>query len=237
MRQRRCLPLSVGMAVYLVYVVAIGGDFMAGRFFTAVLLVAVVVVSRSPAAHAPRALLVVLALVICAGLVSPRAPLRSSLECTIGQPHFDPHGIADERAYYHAATGLLPAARGVRVPDHQWAAAGRAARAQGPAVLVADNIGFFGYEAGIAVHVVDRLALADPLLARLPYQATANWRVGHYPRELPQGYLETLRSGHNQITDPRTRRLYDALALVTRGPLLDPQRWTMIIRLNLLGQP
>ena len=61
--------------------------------------------------------------------------------------------------------------------------------------------------------------------------------MGHYPRELPEGYVETLRTGQNRIVDPQTHQLYEALALITRGPLLEPQRLATVVRMNLLGQP
>lgn len=231
-RQRRCMPVSVGIALYLVYVVAVGADFMAGRFLTAPLLCAVVVLSRSPAARSPRALLIVLALVIITGLASPHPPPLSTDRYGANERYIDAHGVGDERAFYYPATGLLLAVRGAPVPDHSWAWIGRDVRRESPAVYVAQNVGFLGFEAGPAVHIVDLYALAEPLLARLPYRATADWRIGHFRRSLPEGYLETLRGGQNVIADRRIASLYDALALITRGRLLDPQRLAAIVRLN-----
>ena len=40
--------LAAGLALHLVYVVAIGGDFMSGRFLCAPLFVAVLIVGRAP---------------------------------------------------------------------------------------------------------------------------------------------------------------------------------------------
>ena len=51
----------------------------------------------------------------------------------------------------------------------------------------------FGYYAGPNVYVVDELALADALLARLPARRVDQWRIGHFQRTLPAGYLDTLR--------------------------------------------
>jgi len=44
--------------------------------------------------------------------------------------------------------------------------------------------------------------LENPLLAHLPPVRNPNWRVGHYFRVIPSGFMETLQSGTNQITDP-----------------------------------
>jgi len=49
---------------------------------------------------------------------------------------------------------------------------------------------------------------------------------------LPAGYLETLRSGENRLEDPDLARLWDDLALVTRGPLWTAERWRAILRLH-----
>jgi arabinofuranosyltransferase len=89
-----------------------------------------------------------------------------------------------------------------------------------------------GYFAGPQVHIVDKLGITEPLLARLPMKVIPKWRVGHYPREVPLGYLETLESGQNQIADRHLGEYYDKLALITRGPLWDPARWQAIWKMN-----
>ena len=62
-----------------------------------------------------------------------------------------------------------------------------------------------GYYAGPTVHIVDPLALADPLLARLPPKRKINWRIGHFERTIPAGYRGTLRMGQNVLEDPTWR--------------------------------
>ena len=79
---------------------------------------------------------------------------------------------------------------------------------------------------------MDEYALTDPLLARLRYRAEAEWRIGHFDRCLPEGYLETLRGGEDGFTDRQVGELYRKLALVTRGRLLDPDRLAAIVSLN-----
>jgi arabinofuranosyltransferase len=81
------------------------------------------------------------------------------------------------------------------------------------------------------VHIVVRLALNDALLARLP--AKKPWRIGHFERALPAGYLESLRTGRNQLADPQIARLYAQIQRITRGPLWDAQRWRDIRDLHL----
>jgi hypothetical protein len=93
------------------------------------------------------------------------------------------------------------------------------------------SVGFYGYYAGPQVHVVDLLGLADPLLARLP-PTSRNWRIGHYGRTVPDGYVESLATGENYIEDDELAVYYEKLASVIRGDLFDPQRWVDVWRLN-----
>ena len=101
------------------------------------------------------------------------------------------------------------------------------------------NIGFFGFFAGPQVYVIDRFAISNPILARLPITTNSidaitgtHWRIGHFPRELPDGYIESLESGENRINDQEISELYDKLQLITRGNLLDRDRLKAIWRMN-----
>ena len=96
-------------------------------------------------------------------------------------------------------------------------------RRDGRRVVPADAVGILGYFAGPDIHLVDVMGLTDPLLARLP--AAVPWRVGHYRRDVPAGYLESLVSGTNVIEDPQVRATWDQVALVTRAPVWSAARW------------
>ncbi len=104
--------------------------------------------------------------------------------------------------------------------------------ANGPKVLEHGNIGFLGFYAGPAIHIVDRNGLADPLLARLPARDTQNWRIGHFRRNVPAGYTNGFWTGANHLTDTNLAIFYDKLSGVIRGDLFTPQRWQEIWKLN-----
>jgi arabinofuranosyltransferase len=228
----RHLPIIIGVVIYLAYVLRIGGDFMAGRFLTAPLFCAVVLLVTSPVARSTRALVMSLALVLLISLVATRPSLLSDERYGMDFDYMGPHGVADERAAYYQATGLLRILRGRPVPDHAWAREGRTARQAEPAVVVSRNIGFFGLAAGPRVHIVDEDGLADPLLARVPFAPGEAWRIGHFHRPVPDGYVETLRSGTNVISDPQLAERYETLTRITRGPLFDAGRLRAILRIN-----
>ena len=90
----------------------------------------------------------------------------------------------------------------------------------------------FGYFAGPDEYIVDLNALANPLLARLPVPEEKKWRIGHFERLIPGGYLETLMSGQNKLCNQDLAQYYDKLSLITRGRLLDPERLKAIWQIN-----
>ncbi|MFN8457459.1 MAG: hypothetical protein U0401_22835 [Anaerolineae bacterium] len=235
------IPVALGMVFYLLYVVKIGGDFMSGRFLAAPLLVAVSLLATDNL-FSVRVLLVRAPLwllgsgvVLVIGLLSPHPPLLSGVDYGQNRQEIrDRYGIEDERAYYYQSSGLLRALQQPNLtwPNHSWVDKGQAARLEETSVIVRGAIGYFGFFAGPEVYVVDKMALADPLLARLPAELGPDWRIGHFTRPIPLGYLETLQSGTNQITNQNLAAYYDKLALVIRGNLFDSNRWREIWNLN-----
>ncbi len=230
----RIIPLTLGVALYSAYIVWIGGDFMSGRFLTAPLLVStIVLVKETP--RLPQAFtLAFIALFIIVGTRAPTPPLWSPPDSTVPDPGswLASHGISDERANYWRNTNILRAQQNANLPDHDWAIDGRKARQAGPDVIVKGSVGFFGYFAGPHIHVVDLLGLGDPLLSRLP-PTDYHWRIGHFGRIVPDGYLATLETGQNQIEDQNLALYYDKLSLVTRGPLFSFKRIKEVWKFNL----
>ncbi len=57
---------------------------------------------------------------------------------------------------------------------------------------------------GPTVHWIDTCALSDRFLAGIPYESNNfQWFVGHYVRDLPQGYAEAILEGDpNLVADP-----------------------------------
>lgn len=115
-------------------------------------------------------------------------------------------------------------------------------------VFVRGEVGFLGYHLGPDTHVIDYHALGDPLLSRLPMTRPdpvlaaflpqlvgREWRVGHYYRQVPIGYVRSIATGKNLIEDPQLREYYEVIRSVTRGALFDRDRLATILRLN-LGQ-
>jgi arabinofuranosyltransferase len=234
----------VGVALYLLYLLRIGGDFMSGRFLGAPLVLLVAAALPLAAARlGPRAQVLLLVALAAYGAAWPRSRLRVDPgygEADGPAAAVAPSGIADERAFYYPRTGLLPvlaqrraiARAGLPVPPHPFALRGRELASSSPRISVEREIGFLGYFAADTI-VLDRWALTDPFLARLPFRASGPFRVGHYQRSLPPGYLESRGRGENLLSDPALRARYDDVRRVVSGPLFSGSRWRAIWRLHL----
>jgi arabinofuranosyltransferase len=87
------------------------------------------------------------------------------------------------------------------------------------------GLGFIGIESGPGAHIVDNCALSDGFLAQIPFvpvpdpanakstdpimkaRGAKGWRVGHYSRNLPPGYLTAIwKNDPSFIEDPILRK-------------------------------
>lgn len=235
-RDRRSLMIAIGAGLYLAYVIQIGGDFMSGRFLAAPYLCSLLIIARLDLSQLPKyGLGLLFSMVLLLGLLSPTPTFNFrevDLSARERSAMVNDQKISNERRYYAWSTGLLRIDRQSGRPAHPYAEDGVAARQAGPAVTRRITVGMFGYYAGPQVHVVDELALGDALLARLPARRVDQWRIGHFQRTLPAGYLESIRSRINQLADSNLAKYYDALLLVIQGKLIDPLRLAAIWKLN-----
>lgn len=236
-KDKRSFFLSLGMLLYLLYIVRIGGDFMMGRFLTAPLFMAVMLLALLPWnwRQLPPLLLVTVGL----SLLTPYPVLLNDAEYGVdrhkmpGNAFRDMRGVSDQRGFYYHATGLLRAPQNQWEAQHEWAEQGRRLRKQGRVVTLAGAVGMKGYYAGHEPIILDYHALTDPLLARLPARDKINFHIAHFLRQVPFGYSETVRSGENKIVNSEYKALYSDLKMVTQGPLWTNERWRTILKLNL----
>jgi arabinofuranosyltransferase len=231
---RSDLAIAAGLTLYLAYVVRIGGDFMSGRFLAAPFFMAVLVFVHGGVPTWVSMRVAAMAAAFALVGIAPRSNFSGS-DFGIGDRlrYIAASGISDERAFYYQWTGLLPVLHGAPIADTPWAREGRALAATGPRVVASRSVGLVGYYAGPTIHVVDVYALCDPLLSRLP--STDAWRIGHFERRLPDGYLETLSTGRNVIRDPGLAELYTKVVVLTRMPLFTRARRDAALELTVTG--
>ena len=236
-RRTWLIALAAGIPLQIVYLVWVGGDFMAGRFLSpAFTLAAGVALATARDVVLPtRVLAPGLALLALYAAVLPHGPIRTFV--SYRRQVIDEDGIADEKGHYHfrSSLPLFLLRRPDPFPSHRFVQEGLAFRARPEPVSVECNVGYFGYYAGPSKFVIDVCGLTDPLLARLP--AHSDFRIGHFERTVPDGYAEAALSGDpERLRDPRLREPYRQLLQITRGRVFSLQRlqtvlaWTFLRR-------
>jgi arabinofuranosyltransferase len=260
-REKRGISLTIGIALYLAYILQIGGDFMGGRFLSnaflaATLLLLVYVFPKIDLKKHWVLIPVALALSVIAS--SPTYFLYAK-----GFETARWNGVVDERMVYHttdffriedlyafnsdpAHNTLNKIAFFVRSvfrgtifrleAEHDWVDLGRELRAQaeaeGKLYLPQGANGFTGYFAGPDVYIIHGLAITDGFLARVPPIYNPNWRSGHFMRTIPVGYLEVEAGTQQHLEDLVLDAYYQKIRLVTEGPILSAERWQAIWELN-----
>lgn len=218
--EERLRPLAVGFFVFFLYLFYVGADYMGGRFFSAPVFFAALMVALYAGKRVTWLLFAVLILTL--------KYLAFSLFASINfDSHIFEHGISNERGVYYHNTGLLPVIymHSGNWKTYPWFKVGKLP----PGLYSRCYLGMAGYAAGPHVRFIDPLALNDPFLARLPAGFS---RVGHYERALPDGFLDSALTGENRVVDPALHALYADVILATQAPLLSFERLHAIWRLN-----
>jgi len=181
----------VGILLYLIYIMRIGGDFMSGRFFSAPFLMAVLLLCHLDWTSVPIHIgMAIGILMVGIGLSSPYPTWLVRSSAIPSADITDVRGITDERAFYRE-NSLTQTRR-----------------------------------------IGSKILVADPLLARIPPRYNHKWGIGHFRREIPPGYVETIETKTNQIEDKDLAEFYNRLSIIIRDDLLNPARIQEIWRMN-----
>jgi arabinofuranosyltransferase len=218
---------TAGIAMYLAYVIYIGGDFMSGRFFSTALLLSVFLLLQYLQGVSMQVKVAVIAVSVAVVIFLP-----SPNTFDYNDRYYETTGIVDERAWWYSATNLTQWSRQTELPAHTLVSRGKQIRAGGDKVHIEKSIGFLGYYAGPEAYVVDFFALSDPLLARMPVQLIDSKRIGHFRRPLPNGYRRTLDTGEIHLQDKNLSLYCERLWLIIRSPLWSAERWEAIWKMN-----
>ena len=220
--------LAAGVVLHLIYVVSIGGDFMAGRFFSAPFYLSVLLIARS--AVGGRELWIAAPIALGAlAFSSSQVPIGT--DSRFESANIKANGTVDERAIYFGRQSLVRAGRTTfaepEYPRHDSAV-------HRPQIQELCGLaGSGGVNFGPNAYILDSCALADPLLARMPALWNTNWRIGHFRRMYPAGYHESIETGTNVLEDPQLRAFYDQIRIITRSPaLFSAERWRAIVGMN-----
>jgi arabinofuranosyltransferase len=226
---------AVSALLYVAYTVSVGGDFMSGRFFAMPFLIAIIALIPQFVRHQSSA--AAAAALVVYNVLMPIVPVKTTGAYDAAWAWRSQNGIKDERGHYHRITNIFFYSPFRTLPDHTWMREGLSFRNGPDKVTVQGSIGFYGLAAGPARILIDRNALSDPLLARLPVSPRLYFEfyAGHYFRDIPPGYVESLANGTNQIADPQLHAYYDRLRAVVSGPIFSAARFGSIWYLNAGG--
>ena len=221
------LLLNVGIVVYCLYIIWIGGDYLSHRFWSLPLLCSAItglywyesLRARTQPELTSRAVMIAWLLIIG---VQYWAGILDKSQVTLIEDESKKNYFGSLRLKRYIASGFLF--------DHPWRKHGLALRdeaerrmsAPGGFLSMQANVGIMGYYAGPKVHIVDSYALTEPILARLPTEGT--WRVGHFPRRVPPGYLRWLTHADSSDLPPPLKEYLENVAPVFRAPLLNSRR-------------
>lgn len=233
-REEKRISLAASCAAYLFYIHWVGGDFMSGRFFSGLFVVGwVLLMTFDPqkvfGVISVKVRNLILAFLVLTALSAERPPLFiSETQPGVAGDRFE---IAYEKYFYFGATGWINYVkyRG----QHEWAVAGLKAAQENVSPVEYGTIGMYGYFAGPRIYIIDTHALADPLRAHIPANPGLAG-IGHYYRDYPAGYRETIQSRfkENLIEDPDLKLYYDKLSILIHGDLNAPGRLREIFRFN-----
>ena len=218
----RVRSLAFGLVLYVIYLGSAGGDYMGGRLFSTPFVLAVAMLALNVRLrwwwNAPVWIVVTLALGVHRGWIVKDV-----------HPHAEQR-MMSQHAWMYPFTGWLAETRRADFSNMPWGEQGLKARTGKHEVVAKCAVGLYGFNAGPGLRIVDPLAIGDGFLSRLPSKKPSY--PGHFERAFPDGYLDSVISGTNQLRDPSLRILYDKIRLIETGSLLDSARLQAIWALN-----
>ncbi|EMO23238.1 putative membrane protein [Leptospira santarosai str. HAI134] len=245
-KEKGILIFGFGSIVFVfLYLLWIGGDFMAGRFLGTCLTVSVFSQSLFLAVrfedfelNIRKLLFTLSAFVLVYFFAHSASPLRYVFQRS---PVRVEKGIVDERASYQDNTALKHWFEGI-VPDtHPWAQYAKKIApynlktetnvSESRLVQITTNVGLPGFYGGPGIHWIDLLGVTDPFLARLPGKGFP----GHYIRLLPRDYKEYIEEIVVSLSDPELDRFYYEIRLLSEGDIWTKERWKVIVDFTFFG--
>jgi arabinofuranosyltransferase len=238
---KKLKPLTFGIILYFLYVIYIGGDFMSGRMYSSLFLIAMSLVAQNQKKIKDWLIVVFSAILIVIGFFAecptPFLTTSTPISNTV-------YRIMDERRFDQPGTGLFRNNHfnaGIEMDSNVWSFGGYSwiAKERGTgtiedmSALIRVSTGLLGYYGGPQLKVIDEVGLSDPLIARLPAIKNPDWRVGHLYREIPEGYKESITNPNIKITNPKIEEYNEHLKILTQRHLFSHGRLLEILRFNL----
>ncbi len=238
----RIFALGVGLILYIIYIISVGGDFMSGRFWTYPFFLSVIIIAEylknTPLEERKiKYGFFLFSLILC---LSTRFIIKDDLILLPAPMAIRSTGIADEKLFYRNHNTLDKVIENGYTNTHPWLDIGKRhwrnsiinKRSGIKYVTIAHTIGMIGFTSGPDVIIIDRLALSDPILARLPIESTEKARIGHFERSVPEGYIYARETGSLEKMEKNIAEYYKAIRIITSDNLFNFKRILTIIKFN-----
>ncbi|MDD3416632.1 MAG: hypothetical protein PHY47_22015 [Lachnospiraceae bacterium] len=243
LKKAKYIYTSAGVALYFLYIIYIGGDFMMGRHFTVLLIISLssFIVFQNKEKEdfvSVRKTRNIFNVIVIGSII-----YSFTFVPVIGSQYLFGHqfssSISDEREVYSKTTGFYNNIKSLIetgelcVKDTWNYQSTDEIRENGLIGNITDNspgiLVFYNSD----LYLNDAYGLGDPFLSKLPAIKDENWRVGHMKREIPSGYRETVQFGKNIIEDENLHEYYEIIRTMTRGDLFSKERIQTVIDWNL----
>ncbi len=217
--------LSAGVLLYSAYIISIGGTFIAGRFWSLSIYASYwILYAYAPRVSATKLLVLIGVLVVVKAFYPSGKWLRQECSACF-QGGIYRHWFSENFDGYLRDSNNKDSRAPAKKPTH----------GGGKWVAAATGVGFFAYETGSKLHMVNPYAFTDPLLARLPNKGTkmSQSYIEYLARDIPEGYVHALQTGDVSKMEPSLAGYYEKLRIIISGELSSPQRLAEIINFNL----
>ncbi len=226
--------IALGIYYYCFYIMYIGGDYMAGRFWALPVFATIWLVYVFIPANTRHDIVFTIACALFIGHLIPKylEDIRQNCQTCV---------VAKQRlldaAWTFRHNRLIKQEYPLKFRkegEYMFANDGRKlAEEERNTAKPMYFIGMGAFYAGPTVPLIDELGLADPLLARLPATSRQNFYIAHFKRIIPNGYNHAINTGSTERMDPSLAKYYEKLRLITSGPIFDTERLKTIILFNL----
>jgi len=223
-RSAQLIALSVGLVLYLLYIISIGGDYMCGRFLSTPFIVAVFIIGVGVSRRAVLPALATVCVVL--SFIAGGAPILTNFSTgkayfAKSPPPFDTL-VVDKQLYFYQSQGLP-----FLVQNPIYAATRELGKTT---VRFVFALNLATMRSPYNEHIVDDVGLVDPILSRLP--SRGYWRPGHFQRDIPLGYPGVLRGTMPHLCDAKLEQFREHVNTIVRGDLWSFDRLKTIGAMN-----
>lgn len=251
------IMIMLGVVLYTLYIVSVGGDFMLGRHLTVQYLISTVLLLDISERYIDdtklfgfnmnyKSSLWIVCLFCVIFTSCTNNFFKMHLAFADGNNVGEETSVADEKAWYTKAAGytidvILCELKGIDIRKQfvgdDWFENVEKTKASGNKGIYVYTMcsGMMAYYASEIddLYMTDKYGLMDPLLAHLPAEHPDYWRVGHMYRPLPAGYDESVQKGENLIVNSSLHEYYDKMLYVITGDVFDINRIETSLKMNM----